>query len=126
MGALAPVAPRLAKLLPMLSSNHDGEKLATLAAIERALTAAKLSWHDLAAKMVGEGQREPEASYTCASGPDAAWPAHQIAAWCIKNQMGEINAAEGEFLRGIARNPHWNVSPKQVAWLWRIVSKIGG
>lgn len=49
MNALAPVTPMLARLIPRLSSPFDGERLATLAAIERALKAKGLDFHDLAA-----------------------------------------------------------------------------
>lgn len=40
---------RVAKLLPRLASNHDGEVAATVAAIARALEAAGHDLHDLAA-----------------------------------------------------------------------------
>ncbi|KQP77430.1 hypothetical protein [Methylobacterium sp. 37f] len=39
---------RLAKLLPHLASEHDGEVVATARAIGRTLTVAGLDWHDLA------------------------------------------------------------------------------
>ncbi|WP_142628097.1 hypothetical protein [Rhizobium sp. P007] len=38
---------KLGKLLPMLSSNHAGEVVATAAAIGRTLSGAGLGWHDL-------------------------------------------------------------------------------
>lgn len=123
MNALAPVAPRLAKLLPMLSSNHDGEKLAALAAISRALEGASLSWHDLAARVTFEGQIE-EASPRFTS-LDLAGPAYAIARWCMAHQSGELNAREGDFLRGFASNPNWTATPKQRAWLIQIALKIG-
>jgi hypothetical protein len=48
MNALAPIAPKLAKLFPMLSSEIEGEQLATVAAIKRTLAREGLSVHDLA------------------------------------------------------------------------------
>jgi len=45
---LAPVADRLAKLIPRLASDHDGEVLATVGAIRRTLDGANLTLHDLA------------------------------------------------------------------------------
>jgi hypothetical protein len=48
MNALAPIAPKLAKLFPMLSSEIDSEQLATVAAIKRTLAREGLSVHDLA------------------------------------------------------------------------------
>lgn len=52
--ALATVAQRLDPLIRRLATNHDGERLATVAAIERVLRANDLGWHDLA-DLVGDG-----------------------------------------------------------------------
>ena len=38
---------KLTKLIPMLSSDNDGEVLATVSAIKRTLSSAKLSMHDI-------------------------------------------------------------------------------
>jgi hypothetical protein len=46
--ALVPIAPKLAKLLLMLSSDQPGEVVATAHAIGRTLRGASASWHDLA------------------------------------------------------------------------------
>ncbi|WP_353857967.1 hypothetical protein [Azospirillum formosense] len=43
------IAPKLAKLLPVLSSDKPGEVVNAAAAITRALTAAGTDWHDLTA-----------------------------------------------------------------------------
>ena len=42
------VTDRIAKLIPRLASNHDGEVIATVAAIRRTLDGAGLDLHDLA------------------------------------------------------------------------------
>jgi hypothetical protein len=54
MSAATPVRPlppavrdRIGKLLPMLSSDHDGERAGAVAAIGRVLTGAGYDWHDL-------------------------------------------------------------------------------
>ncbi|MFD0846908.1 hypothetical protein [Sphingosinicella xenopeptidilytica] len=52
--ALAPVAPKLAKLIPLLGSDRDGEALATVRALERTLRAAGLDFHALAAAVEHE------------------------------------------------------------------------
>jgi len=49
MPPLNAIAPRLAKLLPLLSSDQPGEVAATVAAIGRTLAGAGATWHDLAA-----------------------------------------------------------------------------
>jgi len=47
----APILPRLAKLLPLLGSDHAGEVAATAAAIGRLLGTVGASWHDLAERL---------------------------------------------------------------------------
>jgi hypothetical protein len=59
MGAIVAVAPKLAKLLPMLASDKDGEVVATARAIGRTLSAAKADWHDLV-RALTERQPEPD------------------------------------------------------------------
>ena len=45
------VRDKLGKLLPMLSSDHDGERVGAVAAIERVLKSHDRDWHDLAASI---------------------------------------------------------------------------
>jgi hypothetical protein len=45
------VRDKLGKLLPMLSSDHDGERVGAVAAIERTLRSSGCDWHDLAASI---------------------------------------------------------------------------
>lgn len=56
-GDIAPILPRLAKLLPLLGSDQPGEVTATAAAIGRLLGTVGASWHDLAATLVPSAQR---------------------------------------------------------------------
>src|SRR5512147_910188 len=63
MPDLASLAPRLDPLIRRLATNHDGERLATVAALERTLATAKADFHDLA-EVIGAGikpriNREP-------------------------------------------------------------------
>jgi hypothetical protein len=46
--ALAPIVPRLKKLLLLLSSSHDGEVVGAARAIGRALERAGSDWHEFA------------------------------------------------------------------------------
>lgn len=48
MTGIESIAPRLALLIPRLASDHDGEIVATAAAIDRTLKSAGCDWHDLA------------------------------------------------------------------------------
>ena len=56
MSALAPIRPRLAPLIRRLATTFDGERLATVGAIERTLKGAQLDFNDLAAAV----EVEPE------------------------------------------------------------------
>jgi DNA-binding cell septation regulator SpoVG len=46
MADLTAIAPRLDPLIRRLGTNHDGERLATDAALERTLATAKADFHD--------------------------------------------------------------------------------
>ena len=48
MSALAPISPKLGKLIALLSSDKDGEIVAAVRAIGRVLKDAGADWHDLA------------------------------------------------------------------------------
>ena len=52
------IPAQIRKLLPRLTSNHDGEVTATARAIERILQGAGLDWHDLATT-IGRPHEEP-------------------------------------------------------------------
>ena len=68
---LAPVAPRLCKLLALLSSEHDGEIVAAARAIGRMLGNAGLSWHDLANVLTGSAERGKATSVSWSRMPRA-------------------------------------------------------
>jgi hypothetical protein len=52
MPPLAPIAPRLAKLIPLLASDSPGEVVATAHAIGRTLDSIGADFHDLAAALL--------------------------------------------------------------------------
>jgi hypothetical protein len=60
MSALPTIAPKITKLLPMLSSSHDGEVVNTARAIERTLKGAGLDWHDLAKAFTAPSVPRPQ------------------------------------------------------------------
>lgn len=49
--ALAPIAPKIAALLPRLASEHEGEVIATARAVQRVLSSVGADLHDLAAAL---------------------------------------------------------------------------
>lgn len=64
---LAAIGPRLAKLLPLLSSGQPGEVVATARAIGQTLKRGGMDWHDLAALVSGEGKRQAAPAFTFAN-----------------------------------------------------------
>ncbi|MCO5132450.1 MAG: hypothetical protein M9932_18165 [Xanthobacteraceae bacterium] len=91
MNALAPVAPKLAKLIPRLASDHDGEVVATVRAIRRTLESAGLDLHALAAGLDGGGTsgREPN-----------TW--QELAAWCRNTGQHRLSLKEFVFVADMA------------------------
>jgi hypothetical protein len=122
MKAIASLTPMLARLIPRLSSPFDGEKLATLAAIERALKAKGLDLHDFAAAL-----DRPESSARIIPRDHPPAPngtastvseARKRITWLLE-EPDQLSPREDEFLRSLrgqlraGRPP----SPKQAAWL---------
>jgi flagellar motility protein MotE (MotC chaperone) len=60
---ISSIAPKLSKLIPMLSSDNDGETVAAVRAIDRTLKAAKLDWHDLAKALAAGGGSSSSTGY---------------------------------------------------------------
>lgn len=111
MAALSDLAPRLSKLIPRLASDHEGEVVATVAAIRRTLENGGLDLHALAAAI-----GNPPVVYR--TEPACAEPSrsHQMdARRCL--QSGIVwKPHEAEFLRQMVsqlRRP----SEKQSDWL---------
>ena len=73
--AFAGITERLGKLVPRLASNHDGEVVATVAAIGRTLQSAGLDWHDLAQRIAtptifdASGAEPPRSARTADAAP---------------------------------------------------------
>ena len=124
MTTLAPVAPRLSKLLALLSSDHDGEVLAAARAIRRTLGSAGLSWHDLAAAITAsaKGGQLAHPSWSCMSRQHRLQTLDRLLA------VGRLSAWERAFCKRIHAAMHlWprsEQSPKQSAILDGLISKI--
>lgn len=114
MAALHDLAPRLSKLIPRLASDHEGEVVATVAAIRRTLENGGLDLHALAAA-IGE---PPKPTVIYRSEPARAEPSrsHQMdARRCLQSGIA-WKPHEAEFLRQMAsafRRP----TEKQRDWL---------
>ncbi|KGB81930.1 hypothetical protein JT55_10250 [Rhodovulum sp. NI22] len=61
MGSLVPITGKLEKLIPRLGTEADGEIVATVRAIGRALQSNGCDWHDLAAALKVRPEPQPTA-----------------------------------------------------------------
>ena len=109
---LTPVAPRLGKMLLMLSSPHDGEVVAAVRAIERALRGAGHDWHDLV-----------QALFPSPAQPDAVDLStdKSTVSWCF-HRRHLLSPGDRRFIESLAEGPP--LSPKQRKWLQDIVAKL--
>ncbi len=100
------IRPKLSKLIPRLSSDSDGEVVATVRAIDRTLKAAGLSFHDLTAAVVGESALALQSSESAKI------------AFC-KKQADDLSAREKDFLETIGPliEAGYSLSPRQARWL---------
>lgn len=120
MGALAAVSPKIARMIPRLASDHDGEIVATVRAIRRTLEGAGLDLHALAASLEAEPPRAQERERE----PDG-W--REVAVWCRNVGQTRLTLKEFCFVSDLAnqlavRKP----SEKQLAWLAKIYSRLRG
>ncbi len=135
MGDLAIIAPKLAKLLPMLSTSHDGEVVATARAIGRTLQSAGLDCPALAAAITPIPKPEPQPVERKPYEPaDDYWDGTDrsdwlaMARWCREHDCGRLTPKEQRFIWDIAsplrlrhgRKP----TPKQYDWLRSIYVKL--
>lgn len=115
MNALAPVAPKIAKLIPRLASDHDGEVVATVRAIRRTLEGAGLDLHALAAGLGGDDAPKHEPT---------SW--QELAAWCRNIGRHHLSLKEFCFVSDMADSLILGTDPskKQAAWLRAIYAKL--
>ena len=115
MMAVASIPPRIALLIPRLASDHEGERLATVAAIERTLRAAGRDFHDLARAVAGEAAPK---------NVPLSWGG--LAKWCRDNAHGRLNDRERKFVTDLAARLVLGGEPssKQADWLRGIYAKL--
>jgi hypothetical protein len=124
------VRDKLAKLLPLLSSDRDGERVGTVAAIDRVLKSKNLDWHDLAAQIAAEpAQEQPQPQ------PQRCVPA-EMDSDDLVGLIEEIRASRVTlttrsemFLNSLLGRAHIYdavfLSPKQQDWLADLAAKAG-
>lgn len=116
--SLAPIAGRLGKLVPLLSSNLDGDVVAAARAIGRALVSVGADWHDLT-----EALTKPSRSPPGGAGLDRS---HAMAAWLAGRF--DLTDWESNFVASLSRRMRAgrSLTPRQAATLTRIYLERGG
>ena len=125
------VRDKLGKLLPMLSSDHDGERVGAVAAIERVLKSNNCDWHDLAASIGAPAPaREPPRRRQApdddtSTTMDADELIDLIA--MVRDSGAWIGPSSEQFLDGLLERARVYasvfISPKQQRWLDDLVRK---
>ena len=110
---------RLGLLIPLLGSNHEGEVLAAVAAIKRALEAADLDWHDLASILAGGPHRAPSQPQRSPQG-QRDWSTE--VANMLREQVEHLSEWELRFLQSIRARRR--LSKKEQAVLDRIIREV--
>jgi hypothetical protein len=128
-GKLSPVVRgKLAKLLPLLSSDREGERAGTVAAIERVLKSAKLDWHDLAAQITVEPvEEQPQLQKRAPAEMDSDDLIDLIEE--IRASGVTFSTSSEGFLHSLLGRAHTNdvvlLSLKQQRWLADLAAKAG-
>jgi len=115
-----PDAARLAQLVRLLASDKDGERLAAVAAIDRALKTDGLDFHDLAAAVERGwlGLQRPKSD-----GAELK-PWQAVAQACLFRGGGRLTATEMDFCRSMVMWPG-EPSDRQQRWLSAIALSLG-
>ena len=145
---LAPITNRLSKLIRLLSSDRDGEVVATARAIRRTLQSEGLDVHALAEqvekprssfneaearKLYDAGYEQgyqaaistnERAGFHDVSSPLSSW--HNTARWC-RQRSERLRSREREFVDQMTAQTLWREpSERQGRWLKSIFYRLGG
>ena len=112
MSALpATLIPTLKKLIPRLASNHDGEVVATVRAIQRVLKSAGRDLHDLLRASVRQSLNK--------------MPTGGRTSVLVSENADLLSEHELGFITNIARGPR-KPTVRQLGWLHIIVDRLRG
>ena len=138
MNQLAPIATKLGKLIPMLSSDKDGEVVAAARAIGRALNGAGLDYHVLAAAVTTPPVPvyptfKPAAPArphwkSAAGSHDPARLQHLAHALFCESLSHRLRANEADFIASMIErlSAGRSATEKQAAWLDAIYRRLTG
>jgi hypothetical protein len=128
MADLSPdLAGKLSRLIPRLASDHDGEIIATVAAIRRTLDRAGLSLHDLAARLAEATPIRQEAKPQ----PKQADPhlAEHLARarWLLDHAGDDLTERQRAFVANAIRllDAGHTLTDKQAGWLTGLCAMHG-
>ncbi|MBM6593740.1 DUF927 domain-containing protein [Microvirga pudoricolor] len=97
MADLTIITPKLSKLIPMLSTDHDGEVVATVRAIDRTLKGAGLDFHALVEAL----QPASPPTYSPPPRPEPkaeTMTMREMALWCRGKDAGDLTEKERKFV----------------------------
>ena len=116
------LALKVAKLLPMLASDRDGEVVATARAIGRTLRVAGLDLHVLAKIVLTP--RTPVLPHKAEEVTPRSW--RDLARWCRDNDAGRLTSAERKFVTALSALLVMDGSPteRQANWLRAIYARL--
>lgn len=120
---IAPIAPQLSKLIPLLASDQEGEVIATARAIGRVLTGKGLNWSDFS-QAVGEIKR---LSVQPARTPAERQPSPlEMVAWCRNHGHGRLSAKDHKFILTVSASVALggSLSVHQSQWLRDIYTRL--
>jgi hypothetical protein len=131
------VREKLGKLVPLLSSNHNGERVGALAAIERVLKSAGLDWHDFTGWITAP---PPAAPPPPPRQPRTADPEEELGMSMLDHELVSLVEALRASRRFTARSEEFldslleragrfdvvHLSPKQKRWLADLALKAKG
>ena len=127
------VATKLAKILPRLASEHDGEVINTVRALDRTLTGAGLDWHALS-KIIAAGGM-PEVTFRGFEAEPFDWSGFKdfAADWKDPASKADLDAPEAPSRRwglpiwGVKKIEPWTVVAGHCLQLdWTIPKACGG
>jgi hypothetical protein len=120
--------PKIAKLIPLLASDHDGEVVATARAIDRTLKSAGLDLHDLAQAMAAPKTPTVYVSHAAPQPAQRPTSLRDIAFWLRTHVGSRMNHKEQKFVADMAArlSAGCRASKKQENWLRNIYAWYGG